>query len=150
MKLALLGLVVLAAQLICACQKHESPKPDAQATVAFAASASASASAPRGVSDFPLDPEASPPELVLGPPARSTPRAEREQALRDLLEGRVDALRLPVVATAAGGPQDWNLFERLTTEAPDVPELRGLGSLPPPVKPSAKGRVKHAPVDTRL
>lgn len=54
-------------------------------------------------------------ELVLGPPKSSTPSAEREQALRDLLEGRSSAARFPLVVTSPGIAYDPDLFETLTT-----------------------------------
>lgn len=82
MRRALLLLVAIA---LGACRKDPPPAPDP--------APSASASAPRGVSDFPEDPDAPRPPQNLGPaPANSAAtRQTREKHVLDLLAGKLPA-----------------------------------------------------------
>jgi hypothetical protein len=95
------------------------------ATAEAGADAGASVTADAGVTKVA-------PVLTLGPPPSSAAPAEREQALRDLLEGRVAVEQLPLVSTPEGVAYDPSLFRDLTTnrEASGHPRPARTGPTP--------------------
>ncbi|MFT3767707.1 MAG: AgmX/PglI C-terminal domain-containing protein [Minicystis sp.] len=120
-------MVVLALALI-ACRSD--PAPPAPDTAAHSAPAgSASTSAPKGVSDFPEDPDAPQPAKVLAPaPSGSAvSRVEREKAVLDLLAGKLPAKDVADAPTDPGKEMDPWLREVLSRPPrPSKVEIRSV------------------------
>jgi hypothetical protein len=79
--------VLWAALALAGCRKDPPPPPPDPAPSASASGARA----PRGVSDFPEDPDAPPPTRNLGPAPATATREAREKRVLDLLAGKLPA-----------------------------------------------------------